>query len=55
MTGISRLAKYRIYHAEENQKAANDALWTLREVLENALKTASSIYAVCNRRDLQQY
>ena len=32
------LAKYRIYHAEENQEAANDALWTLREVLKNALK-----------------
>ena len=32
------IAKYRIYHAEENQEAANDALWTLREVLKNALK-----------------
>ena len=32
------LAKYRIYHADEDQEAANDALWTLREVLKNALK-----------------
>ena len=32
------LAKYRIYHAEEDAEAANDAMWTLREVLKKALK-----------------
>lgn len=32
------LAKYRIYHADENAQSANDALWTLREVLKKALK-----------------
>ena len=32
------LAKYRIYHAEEDEKGANEALWTLREVLKNSLK-----------------
>ncbi len=32
------LAKYRIYHADEDAKSANDALWTLREVLKKALK-----------------
>ena len=32
------LAKYRIYHAEEDPKGANDALWTLREVLKDSLK-----------------
>ena len=32
------LAKYRIYHAGEDEKSANDALWTLREVLKNSLK-----------------
>ena len=32
------LSKYRIYHAEENPAGANAALWTLREVLKNALK-----------------
>ena len=32
------LAKYRIWHAEENPKAANAALWTLKTVLANGLK-----------------
>ena len=32
------LAKYRIYHADEDAGSANDALWTLREVLKKALK-----------------
>ena len=32
------LAKYRIYHADEDAASANDALWTLREVLKKALK-----------------
>ena len=32
------LVKYRIYHADENYKSANAALWTLRTVLGNALK-----------------
>ncbi len=32
------MAKYRIYHADENYKAANAALWTLKTVLGNALK-----------------
>lgn len=32
------LAKYRIYHADEDYKAANAALWTLKTVLSNALK-----------------
>ena len=32
------IAKYRIYHVEEDQKSANDAMWTLREVLKKSLK-----------------
>ena len=32
------LAKYRIYHAEEDPKSANCALWTLKTVLAQALK-----------------
>ena len=32
------MAKYRIYHGEEDPKSANDAMWTLREVLKKALK-----------------
>ena len=32
------IAKYRIYHAEENAESANAALWTLKEVLKKALK-----------------
>ncbi|SHJ95371.1 valine--tRNA ligase [Hespellia stercorisuis] len=32
------IAKYRIYHAEEDPKGANCALWTLKTVLGNALK-----------------
>ena len=32
------LAKYRIWHADENPKAANAALWTLKTVLANGLK-----------------
>lgn len=32
------LAKYRLYHQEEDPKGANDALWTLREVLKRSLK-----------------
>ena len=32
------LAKYRIYHAEENEVSANAVLWTLRSVLSQALK-----------------
>ena len=32
------LAKYRIYHAEEDPQGANNALWVLREVLKNSLK-----------------
>ena len=32
------LAKYRIYHAEEDPKAADCALWTLRTVLAQAFK-----------------
>jgi len=32
------LAKFRIYHAEEDPASANDAMWTLREVLKKALK-----------------
>ena len=32
------LAKYRIWHAEEDPKAANAALWTLKTVLANGLK-----------------
>ncbi len=32
------LAKYRIYHGDEDAQSANDALWTLREVLKKALK-----------------
>lgn len=32
------LAKYRIYHAEEDAASANAALWTLKTVLANGLK-----------------
>ena len=32
------IAKYRIYHADEDAQSANDALWTLRKVLKKALK-----------------
>ena len=32
------LAKYPIWHADENPKAANAALWTLKTVLANGLK-----------------
>ena len=32
------IAKYRIYHAEEDPQGANDALWTLKEVLKKSLK-----------------
>ena len=32
------IAKYRIYHVEEDPKSANDAMWTLREVLKKSLK-----------------
>ncbi len=32
------IAKYRIYHADEDPESANDALWTLREVLKKGLK-----------------
>ncbi len=32
------LAKYRIWHADEDTKAANAALWTLKTVLANGLK-----------------
>lgn len=32
------LAKCRIYHADEDAVSANDALWTLREVLKTSLK-----------------
>ena len=32
------IAKYRMYHAEEDPKGANAALWTLREVLKTSLK-----------------
>ena len=32
------LAKYRIWHADEDEKAANAALWTLKTVLANGLK-----------------
>ena len=32
------IAKYRIYHAEEDPQGANCALWTLKTVLGNALK-----------------
>ena len=48
------LAKYRIYHAEEDPKGANDALWTLREVLKRLSEITASIYAIRNRRDLRQ-
>lgn len=32
------LAKYRMYHADEDPKSANDALWVLKTVLGQALK-----------------
>ena len=32
------LAKYRIWHADEDEKGANAALWTLKNVLANGLK-----------------
>ena len=32
------IAKYRIYHAGEDAQSANDALWTLKEVLKKSLK-----------------
>ncbi len=32
------LTKDRLYHSKENESAANDALWTLREVLKTSLK-----------------
>ena len=32
------IAKYRMYHAEEDPQGANDALWTLKEVLKKSLK-----------------
>ena len=32
------LAKYRMYHADEDAKAANATLWTLKTVLANGLK-----------------
>ena len=32
------LSKYAIYHADENPKSANAALWTLKKVLGDALK-----------------
>ena len=40
------IAKYRIYHADEDPESANDALWTLREVLKKGLKAAAPVYAV---------
>ena len=48
------LVKYRIYHSDEELQERNAALWTLKTVLGNALKTVTSIYAICNRRNLQR-
>ena len=48
------MAKYPIYHADEDPEAANAALWTLRDSPEEITETAASIYAVRYRRDLQQ-
>lgn len=38
VTGTSRSQNIRIYHAEEDPQGANDALWTLKEVLKKSLK-----------------
>ena len=47
------IAKYRIYHAEEDSQSANCALWVLKTVLGQALEAPSSIYAIYYRRDLR--
>ena len=48
------MAKYPIYHADEDQEAANAALWTLREVLKKSLKLLHPYMPFRYRRDLQQ-
>ena len=47
------LAKYRIYHAEENPAAANSATLYIKDCARRCIKTAPSVYAVCDRRNLR--
>ena len=46
------MAKVRLWKAEEDPKAANDALWTLKNGSYRRSETSSSIHAVYYRRDL---
>ena len=54
VTGTLRLQNIRIYHAEEDPEAANDGIVDIKRSIEEIIETASSIYAVRYRRDLQQ-
>ena len=46
------IAKVRLWKAEEDPKAANEALWTLRTALTQGTEAASSVYAIYHRGDL---
>ena len=46
------MAKVRLWKAEEDPKAANDALWTLRTALTEGLKLLHPVYAVYHRGNL---
>ena len=46
------IAKQRIWAKEENKKAADCALWTLKTVLSGAMKLPSSLYAFYHGGDL---
>ena len=37
------IAKYRIYHAGEDAQSANDALWTLKEVLKKSVESVMCV------------
>ena len=52
VTGILRWPKVRLWKAQEDPKAAGEALWTLRTALTQGLEAASSVHAVYHRRDL---
>ena len=44
------MAKYPIYHADEDPEAANAALWTLREVLKKSLNCCIHICRSLQKR-----
>ena len=46
------IAKVRLWKAEEDPKAANEALWTLRTALTHGTEAASSVYAIYHRGNL---